>query len=403
MTITFVCVNQNCGSERRDVVMTILRRICLILVLGLVGCGGGEEAAAPAAPTLSAPQPIAPPPIAAPPPPAAAATPVPEAATAVVPSTNPDAMLIVEPPRFVAIGLQTDQNASGEKLLAVAPTGSPDGFQFQAPAPPLTRPAGTLTQRLPPGFAPLMEHGVHSSGYPMRIVCDEDKSEMAFVPAGVFQMGSDDGPPETRPSHPMYVDPFYMDVYETTLEDYMAFRDEQKARKQRIAEAPLNAANPPQMPALGVNFSDARSYAKWAGKDLPTEAEWEKAARGNDGNPYPWGHGRPAWRGQKELEGIQPVGAEPTDISILGIRDLAGNAREWCIDFFAADAYEQLQAEARDVPRNWTGPRNPTEKFERTVKGNAPDWKLYHRDGVIMTQNDPEIGFRCVLRFYKVE
>ncbi len=377
--------------------MKTIQLAILALFVTACGCGGKEEAPTNT-PTIQAPAPVAPPPVAARPTPAAA----PVVANTPAPvSKDPNAMVVVEPTKYRVIGMK-GVDTDGEKMVAVVPARKVDSFTVQPNSNLVTRPSNPSSKKLPPGFTPQMTFGVHESGYPMRILCEKDKSEMVLVPAGVFQMGSDDGPSETRPAHPMYVDAFYMDVNETTLEDYLAFREDQKTRKQRLPEAPLNAEENPQMPVLGVNYSDAKSYAKWAGKDLPTEAEWEKAARGTQANLYPWGQGRPAWTGEREKEGIQPVGSETTDKSIYGINDLAGNAREWCIDFFAIDAYPELASDTKDIPRDWNGPRNPTEKFERTVKGNGPDWKLYHRDGVVMTENAPDIGFRCVLRFVEL-
>ncbi|WP_459555626.1 formylglycine-generating enzyme family protein [Lacunimicrobium album] len=377
--------------------------VMTFLTIMACGCGGSdkEEAAAPAAPTLTAPVPIpAPPPVVSPAPEAAVENAPP---ANIVVSTNPDAMVIVPQTPFKVVGRASD-GLPDEKMIAKVPTAGADRFIVSQPAVDVTAtPAAAMTQRLPAGFTPLLNYGVDVSGYPKRILCERVKSEMAFVPAGVFQMGADDGPEESRPQHAMYVDAYYIDVTETPLASYQMLRDEQKARKQRVSEEALNASDDLQKPALGVSFSGARAFAKWSGRDLPTEVEWEKAARGTEGFVYPWGNGRPAWTKQKELQGVQLPGSEPTDVSIYGVKDLAGNAREWCLDHFAPDAYPKLLADAKDIPRNWTGPRNPTEKFERTVKGNGPDWKLSHRDGVVVTENVADIGFRCVLRFYDVE
>ncbi len=378
--------------------------MCLAVFCLMAGCGGGEDAPPPAAMTPVPPKPIAAPP---PPPTAVPAAPAvvaqaPVAGGAV--STNPDAMTIVsESPRYTVAGL-FDASQAGEKLVGTVPTGNPDTFVIVKPG---ARPVMTslaMAKSLPKGFVSQPEFGVHESGYPMRIVSQKDQTSMVLVPAGVFVMGTNTGPDNASPEHPMLLDAFYIDVYETTVADYMQFREEQKKEgKGRIPSVPTNVDQGQDFPAVGVNWSEARLYAKWAEKDLPTEAEWEKAARGTTGFAYPWGSGRPAWKDEKRLDELERVGQEPTDVSAFGVCDLAGNAQEWCLDYYAADAFDELAASTKDVARNWGGPRTSSGKSLRVLKGNGPDWKLWHRDGLGVTENKAGLGFRCVLRLYELE
>jgi formylglycine-generating enzyme len=91
------------------------------------------------------------------------------------------------------------------------------------------------------------------------------------------------------------------------------------------------------------------------------------------------------------------VGSFRTDESPFGVLDMAGNAREWCQDFFAEDAYRQAPAPGSAAARNWAGPR--TDKASRrVVKGSPTGWELWARDGKPMSERSPQIGFRCVLR-----
>jgi formylglycine-generating enzyme len=223
---------------------------------------------------------------------------------------------------------------------------------------------------------------------------EPDGAVMALVSGGLGVQGAD-GAATAAPRHPIDVDAFYIDVHEVTVEKYLRFREATKGDKTPPG-IPANASSP-QQPAVGISWRDAMQYAKWAGKELPTESEWEKAARGFKGFTYPWGEDRAVWERHREAGQIDDVGSFRTDESVYGVFDLAGNAREWCQDFFAEDAYKQAPAPGSAAARNWKGPR--TDKASRrVVKGSPTGWELWAREGMSMTERAPKIGFRCVLR-----
>ncbi len=111
---------------------------------------------------------------------------------------------------------------------------------------------------------------------------------MIFIPEGYFQMGTSSGNKDEKPMHFIYTSSFYIDKYEVSNQDYQMFID------ATGHPAPIfwddSRFNDPEQPVVGVSWNDAMSYSKWKGRRLPTEAEWEKSARGNDGRLWPWGN-----------------------------------------------------------------------------------------------------------------
>lgn len=252
--------------------------------------------------------------------------------------------------------------------------------------------------RLPEGFVALPETGYSDEGLPLRIACQVDGSVMALIPASFSLQGTNNGFSEARPQFSIYLDPYYIDVAEVTLGRFERFRTWSREAKKRAVPPPRNVSSPKTHPALGISWADARMYATWAGKELPTEAEWEKAARGPDGLLHPWGNGRPAWSPPRTRTQIDPVMSFRTDVSPYGVYDLAGNAREWCADYYSAEAYQEAANYGATGLRNWTGPKRPSVDNCRVVKGNGPGWMLWHRWPVHMRESDDDVGFRCVLR-----
>ena len=201
----------------------------------------------------------------------------------------------------------------------------------------------------------------------------------SLVPAGEAIVGSNSGPQYWGPQVRLSLDPFYIAEKEVTVARYMLCRQKAGVVGKKM-EPPLNVDGLSDQPAVGVTWGEARLYAQWIGGSLPTEAQWEKAARGPQGFKSPWGNSRPLWRVERTLEQIDPVGRHPDDRSIYGAIDMAGNAREWVADFFREDSFQSLQEMSSDRRRNYAGPRNsPTN--QRVVKGNGPGWTVHNREG----------------------
>jgi len=258
--------------------------------------------------------------------------------------------------------------------------------------------AGIATAKLPEGFTAIADAGAAADGWPKRIRCTADGAEMAYIPGGVFRQGVDGGPADAGPAHPTYLDPYYIDIHETTLLRYFQCRNALKEDgKQTLAE-PGNASQPQDHPALGVMWRDAALYAKWAKKELPTEAEWEMAGRGNKSFEYPWGNDRAIWGRARKPGQIDPVGSFRGDVSLYGVADLAGNAREWCNDLYLADYYAGAKERDGSAIRNPQGPRSSSSANHRVGKGGKTGWELWNRAGDSMQKSAPDLGFRCVLR-----
>ncbi|MBS0266102.1 MAG: SUMF1/EgtB/PvdO family nonheme iron enzyme, partial [Planctomycetes bacterium] len=130
---------------------------------------------------------------------------------------------------------------------------------------------------LPSGFTPIASAGKSVSGLPWRIRSETDGAVMGLVPEGIFLQGSNTGPAQVQPEHAVLLDAFYIDLREVTVGRYDAYR-EAVADKRRLSK-PALASNNPEDPIVGVTWAEAHAYCLWAGKELPTEAQWEKAAR----------------------------------------------------------------------------------------------------------------------------
>jgi formylglycine-generating enzyme required for sulfatase activity len=172
------------------------------------------------------------------------------------------------------------------------------------------------------------------------MISEKDGARMRLIPAGEFQMGDPfgEGDSDERPVHTVYLDAFYIDVYEVTNAMYKKFMDE----TGHSAPGYWNDArfNQPNQPVVGVTWYDAAAYCQWAGKRLPTEAEWEKAARGGlVGKRYPWGDSIDNSKANynNKVGQTTPVGAYPPNG--YGLYDMAGNVWEWCLDKYKPGFY----------------------------------------------------------------
>jgi iron(II)-dependent oxidoreductase len=169
-----------------------------------------------------------------------------------------------------------------------------------------------------------------SASAPVSIVCERrgrDEAEMLRIPGGKLLQGSAEGT-----STEIFLKPFWIDKYEVTNALYARFIQETNHPKPAYWDDP--AYNHADLPVVGVRWEDASAYARWAGKRLPSEAEWAKAAGGSDGRTYPWGSSWGADRcnstgSQDGFEGPAPVGKFPLGASPYGAMDMAGNVWEW--------------------------------------------------------------------------
>jgi len=180
---------------------------------------------------------------------------------------------------------------------------------------------------------------------------------MVTIPAGEFLMGNPEGKgrADEWPQRSVYLEAFAIDQVEVTNERYMAFVTTTGHRNPPNPYGTgllLSANGIEQLPVVQTTWYDAKAYCAWAKKRLPTEAEWEKAARGTDGRLFPWGN-EPAtskranfdreWEDEKTLS---PVGSLPDGDSPYGVKDMAGNAREWVSDWYDPDYYKHAPDES---------------------------------------------------------
>jgi formylglycine-generating enzyme required for sulfatase activity len=162
-----------------------------------------------------------------------------------------------------------------------------------------------------------------------------------MVPAGIFTMGDD----EESPLREIFVDAFYLDKYEVTTARYAKFLQATGSVNAPDGWEDVSQDRGGDLPVIGVDWHDADAYCRWAGKRLPTDAEWEKAARGTDRRTYPWGNEQPtaarARFGQALTGpykgGLAAVGSHAAGESSCGVDDLAGNVSEWVADWFTGD------------------------------------------------------------------
>lgn len=186
---------------------------------------------------------------------------------------------------------------------------------------------------------------------------NKDGSTLMCVPGGEFLMGTDDVASEqlagergwrlTRfhdegPRHSVHLDTFYMSQFPITVAQYARFLEETGTRPPSCWDDPRFTG--PRQPVVGVTHWDAEAYAAWAGLRLPTEAEWEKAARGADGRLWPWGNDWDPVRANTRESGIDhpaPVDqfTAAGNVSPYGVCDTVGNVWEWCQDRYDADYY----------------------------------------------------------------
>jgi formylglycine-generating enzyme required for sulfatase activity len=245
--------------------------------------------------------------------------------------------------------------------------------------------------------------------------CKDAPAGMQCVPGGWFTRGADDGPDNARPADKVWVDTFYMDTYEVTYGDYQACV---KAKKCAKAGPHYQDFNRPRQPVTGVSWYDARQYCEAQGKRLPTEAEWERAARGPNNTLHSWGDeaatceravimdkrgrgcGTPKKGGSPEKGRPLEVGSRP--VEAYGLYDMMGNSWEWVADWYSP-TYAACGADCQG--RNPKGPCGGADKCpkhrQKIVRGGSWYWPASYATAVWrrahVATNNPfhHFGFRC--------
>jgi formylglycine-generating enzyme required for sulfatase activity len=251
--------------------------------------------------------------------------------------------------------------------------------------------------------------------------CGPDVANMICVPGGTFMMGcrhgdpalpdetcdTEEGPDEL-PYHAVSLGPFLIDRTKVIVGDYeRCVADGACSSPATVTRCNYSLAGQENHPVNCVDWSQANQYCTWANKRLPTEAEWEKAARGTDGRTYPWGEPElsctfaviyDATPGGCGLGGTAVADSKPDGASPYGVLDMLGNLTEWTNDWYDASYYSSPSAN-EDPP----GPSSGTERSTRGVswgQGGGNGWakeqlRIANRASAVPTYNSAFLGFRC--------
>ena len=285
------------------------------------------------------------------------------------------------------------------RIEGIAPTKKPPPNTQQSHTAPTRIEGIAPTKKTPPNTQQGQTVSTPITGLP-------PSGRMVLIPAGEFQMGSTYlTNKESQPVHTVYLDAFYIDTHEVTVGEYKQFLKAQG--KQRLSSVAEKYVPTDKHPIVDVSWHDAMAYAQWVGKRLPTEAEWEKAARGPEQfEHYPWA-GKEIGSSQANYNGtwgeILPVGRfKPNG---YGLYDIAGNVFEWCLDPFFNDFYENSPRENpfagfQFKTRDETIANFKDVKGQRVIRGG--NWKseplnvrVDLRNKADGTQGYINVGFRC--------
>jgi sulfatase modifying factor 1 len=248
--------------------------------------------------------------------------------------------------------------------------------------------------------------------------CAAAPKDMGCIPGGAFLRGRDEGPRgNERPQQTVHLQTFYMDKYEVTVEAYTACVKAGKCKRAKTYYADYSR---PKQPKVGVSWYNSRDFCRAMGKHLPTEAEWEKAARGTDGRLYPWGNKRATCKeavikdhrgrscGVKKLKGGKPYKGRTFVVGTrapnqYGLYDMSGNSWEWVADWYAG-SYRRCGKACQGV--NPKGPCGGADRCKgkyknKVVRGGSWYWDAsyatttYRRIHVPSNRPYHHFGFRC--------
>ncbi|MBG0785467.1 MAG: SUMF1/EgtB/PvdO family nonheme iron enzyme [Anaerolineaceae bacterium] len=250
-----------------------------------------------------------------------------------------------------------------------------------------------------------------STQEPVISINEKDGAEMVYVPAGEFLMGSEDGDSDEAPEHTVYLDAYWIYQHEVTNEQYAVFLNEMgNQTEDSVTWLDISStytiihesggewtadSGYEDHPVVEVTWYGAQAYCEWAGGGLPTEAQWEKAARGEDGNTYPWGEASPNCD-LAQYSGCSgdaiTVGSLPAGASEYGALDMAGNVWEWVADWYDAGYYEDSSSQ---------NPKGPASGMYRVLRSGAWHNNERYLRASNRHRNDPGSsndynGFRCV-------
>jgi serine/threonine-protein kinase len=233
-------------------------------------------------------------------------------------------------------------------------------------------------------------------------ITDDEGIAMHLVPAGEFTMGSDTDSDPRNQAHTVYLDAFYMDVYEVTNAHYAACVAAGACQPPHETKADFRDSyygNPEfdHYPVIYIDWAMAKTYCEWREARLPTEAEWEKAARGTDGRTYPWGEGisceQANYDGDPEIASycvgeISQVGSYEAGQSPYGLYDMAGNVFEW------------TSSKPNEYPYNAADGREDLTRGDRVIRGGSwnedeNDLQVFYRSWIGPEYSESEIGIRC--------
>jgi formylglycine-generating enzyme required for sulfatase activity len=230
---------------------------------------------------------------------------------------------------------------------------------------------------------------------------DPEYETSVFIPAGEFIMGNNEGHWMEQPERKVTLSGFFIDKYEVTFAQYYRFVGTGHRKPRLAGYLAVDAEAIPMLmspfnPVTGVSWDDAVAYCGWMGKRLPTEAEWEKAARGTDKREWPWGNEKSIQKANLEGEAdgfryASPVGSLKEDRSPYGVYDMAGNSMEWVADRFQEDYYRRAPSQ---------NPPGPDAGEERVIRGASWHDALDRARTSVRFKTGPSyrdvtIGFRC--------